>query len=968
MNNWSSVLFLFLSLFLITNSSGFAQKPVCTVNTIELSRDSYEIGEFASVKRNLQACVRSQSFEKLDDLNQARELLALTAIVEDSSDVAKEYIKLIVSSNSNFSPKDKNIVFKSILDEVKRENVGVKVSSVSKKAEDLNEAPATVKVVTHEEIMDRGYKDLIDLLSDMPGFDISKTFSLLYANVNQLGFRQGEPDETLFMVDGVEENDIWLNWAYISRQYPLSTIKAVEILYGPSSTMYGPRAFLGAINIITYAPKDIPEDSMMKNKGASGKSSDFYAYGNMEAGDFSTAATDLTMGIIGKSAAFQVTGRYFRSDEHDLSSTEFYNYSPEDINALSYVRMNMTGRAGSYTFEEYLTKFKLPQTHPYYTLSKNSQGLITSMSLTAAGINAARRLDSAAYAGPVNGAPIGYSNHSEDYYISAKLTLDNFLVGVRHWKLAEGIGYNQDIDVAGSRNGSVWAPQNTTIYGLYDKEINQKISISNLSTFAFHNLAKETNKVNFFAFGDPRANLHFAHLLNPTQLIARRTNTLLVNEFGTESQATTSTSLIRNGWRNRFYYYQAQQFRNEARFFYEGNKLKISSGIDFRSSLTQGDWQIYDDFNTNHPNPRSYREMQDTVSLAREKGIVFRQAEGSNMYSILDIGFFNQATLKLGDKFIISGGNRIDYNRVRNFGGFGFALSPRISGIFYTKQSTFKLIYTNSKGMQHVSNYIKYSTGGGRTPNPKLRPEPIKYINLEYQGQNESGSLGWEVIAFQYRIEDAVSVETIVEGNGIERRYDNASQFDTFGLMSGFYYNSKSKAWNIQVNHTLIQPWKTKAKFVLLDPKIRVGDIATHRINLSITKQTDLGFITNVLNLRANYVSGRPIGPGTTQEYNIGLGGGSSGEIPAYLLVNGNIAVKAKLIPFLRLDLSIENILNKNILDGNNPEYYHPGPRDASGRFNIPGAHIPGWPYGDQHVPYFTQRPRFMTLKLSYSF
>lgn len=70
-------------------------------------------------------------------------------------------------------------------------------------------------------------------------------------------------------------------------------------------------------------------------------------------------------------------------------------------------------------------------------------------------------------------------------------------------------------------------------------------------------------------------------------------------------------------------------------------------------------------------------------------------------------------------------------------------------------------------------------------------------------------------------------------------------------------------------------------------------------------------------------MSGRPIGPGTTQESNIGLGD-NSGEIPAYLLVNGNIAIKAKLIPFLRLDLGIENILNKNILDNNNPNYYHP--------------------------------------------
>lgn len=965
MNNWSIVFFLFL--LLLSSKSGFAQSRACTVNTIEISQDSYEIGEFAIVKRNLEACVQAQSFGNLVDLNKARELLALTAIVEDRSDDAKFLIEQIVSSNSNFSSNNGNIVFNSILDEVKRENVGVRVSSVSKKAEDLNKAPAIVKLVTHEEIMDRGYKDLIDLLSDLPGFDISKTYSLLYANTNQLGFRQEDPEETLFMVDGVEENDLWSNRAYISRQYPLSNIKAVEILYGPSSTMYGPRAFIGAINIITYLPKDIPKDSMMKGKGASRESSDFYAYGNMEGGDYRTAATDLTMGIKGKSASLQVTGRYFRSDEHDLSSTEFYNYSPDDINHLSYNHMTRVGKAGSYTFEEYLTKFKLPQSHPYYTLNRNSQGLITSMRITAAGIATARRLDSAAYAGPVNGAPIGYSNSSENYYVSAKLTIDNFLLGIRHWKTEEGYGKYQDIDVAGSRNGSVWAPQNTTIYGLYDKEINQKISISNLATFAVHNLAKETNRVNFFAFGDPRANLHFAHLLNPTELIEKRFISKEESQYGTESIATTGNSLIRNGWRNLFFYYQAQQFRNEARFFYEGNKLKISSGIDFRSSLTQGNYQTYIDFDTNHPNPQSYKDKQKDISLASEKGIVSaKQAEGSNMYSILDIGFFNQATLNLGDKFIVSGGNRIDYNRVRNSGGFGLVMSPRISGIYYSKHSTFKLIYSNSKGMQHVSPYIKYSTSGGRTPNPDLRPEPIKFINLEYSGQNESGSLGWEVIAFRYRIEDAVSIVTVVENNDRESSYENAFQFDTFGFMSGFYYKPKSKIWNIQINHTYIEPWQTRSNFAVLDPKIRIGDIATHRVNLSITKQTDLGIFTNVLNLRANYVSARPIGPGTTQAYSKGLGD-DSGEIPAYLLVNGNIAFKAKMIPFLRLDLSVENILNKNILDNNNPEYYHPGPENADGTFNLPGD-VSGTYYGNKNVPYFTQRPRFMTLKLSYSF
>ena len=36
------------------------------------------------------------------------------------------------------------------------------------------------------------------------------------------------------MIYGVEENDVWLNWAYLSRQYPISNIKATEVVYGPT--------------------------------------------------------------------------------------------------------------------------------------------------------------------------------------------------------------------------------------------------------------------------------------------------------------------------------------------------------------------------------------------------------------------------------------------------------------------------------------------------------------------------------------------------------------------------------------------------------------------------------------------------------------------------------------------------------------------------------------------------------------
>jgi outer membrane receptor for ferrienterochelin and colicin len=952
-------LLLFLLIFVyLSFSTAQAQTENCSSNLLETSKDRYEIGDFESVKKNLETCVKNRGFGSTDELNKARELLALTAIVEDLLGDAQNYIEEIVKSNSKFVPSYRNIVFNLIFDQVKRENIGVTVSSVSKKAEDLNTAPATVKLINQEEIMDRGYIDLIDLLSDLPGFDISKIFSVTYANVYQMGFRQENTERTLFMIDGVEENDLWLNWAYISRQYPISNIKAVEILYGPSSTMYGPRAFMGAINVITYSPKEMPKDSLTKSEGPNEKEKNFYLYGNTQAGDFQTKSADLTLGLRGKSAALQVTGRYYGSAEHNLSGTEFYNYAPTDIDHLQYGHMNLSTKIGTYGLDQYLSKFNLPQTHPYYQVTKNAAGNVESINLTPEGINRARELDRAAYAAKVNGHPIGFSNHTEDYFIGAKVTVENFLFGVRHWKRTEGFNFYQDIDVAGSKNGSLWSPENTTIYAQYDREINEKISISNLSNFALHRLGEESNRVNFIAFGDPRANLHLAHLLNPTELIQSLKSTRASsNTYGTETQELLSYSMMKNGWRNRYYYYEAQQFRNESRFFYDGKKIKIATGIDFRNTLTQGDYLIYMDFDTDAETPQEYKDQQAEVALAKEKGIVENQLEGSNMFSILDIGFFSQATLKLGEKFTLSAGNRIDYNQIRKSGGYGVAISPRLSAIFNTKSTTFKLNY--SKGLQNVSQWTKYSTGGGRLPNSNLQTESIDFVNLEYLGRIANGAIGWEVNAFGYLINDAVASGVI---KGIRKNY-NAGEYRNIGLMSGFHFTSVSKNWNVQANHTFYLPELISSTLVELPEPVRLGDIASHRINLSITRKNKLGALNNVINLRGNYVSERPIGPGTTQNLNPGVNG--TGVIPQYLLVNANVGFKHSAVPFLRLDVSVENLLNKNILDNNNPQYFHPGPREASGGFNLPNDII-GISYADRNVPYIPQRPRFFMVRLSY--
>jgi outer membrane receptor for ferrienterochelin and colicins len=952
----TTLLFIVLNSTIIGNIVN-AQSQNCSSKILDSSKEKYEIGDFTKLKSELESCVKNKGFATINELNKGRELLALTAIVEDQLELATVYIEQIVESNSKFVPTYRNIVFDLILDKVKRENVGVSVSSVSKKAEDLNTAPATVKLITKEEIQNRGYVDLIDLLNDLPGFDISKIMAVTYANVYQLGFRQENTERTLFMVDGVEENDLWLNWAYISRQYPMSNIKAVEILYGPSSIMYGPRAFVGAINVITYSPKEKPKDSLQKEENGDKTDQKFYLHGQTQAGNLNTQLADITLGLRGQSAALQVTGRYFRSDEHDLSQTEFYNYSTSDIDHFGYRQMNLT-RKPNFSLNDYLTKFNLPANHPYYTSTVDGEGNISQINLTQAGIDRARELDKQAYSKNVNGQPIGFSNHSQDYFIGAKLVVENFMFGVRHWKQLGGFNFYQDIDVAGSRNGALWSPENTTFYAQYDREINDKISISNTSNFSIHRLGRESNRVNFIAFGDPRGLLHLAHLVNPEELIPGIASKTRTDEYGTEIHELNTSNLLKNGWRNRYYYYEAQQFRNELRFFYESSKFKWSSGVDVRSTLTQGDYLIYMDFNTDAENSKDYKKQQSNTHLARELGIVESQMEGSNMFSIFDIGFFNQITFILGNKFYLSGGNRIDYNQIRSSGGYGIGLSPRLTAIYNSPKTTIKLSY--SRGLQNVSQWTKYSTGGGRVPNPDLKTESIDFLNMEYAGRALNGLINWNIMGFGYIVNDAVSSGEI---NGI-RKHFNAGQYRNFGTLTTIEVVSPSKNWNFHVNHTFNQPELISSSIIQLEEPLRLGDISTHRVNLSISRKNYIGNLNNIINLRVNYVSERPIGPGTTQVLNPGVDG--TGKIPAYLLINGNIGFKFQTLPFLRLDLMVENILNGNLLDDLKTNYYHPGPREASGTFNLPNENV-GIRYGDKNVPYIPQRPRFFQIRITYT-
>lgn len=122
--------------------------------------------------------------------------------------------------------------------------------TASKVEQKISDAPATLTVITEKQIQERGYKDLGDLLRDLPGFDISEN---LEGEVRTLVMNRGilGNNKMMVLIDGKKLNSPGGENFVYGNNLPLFDIQRVEIVYGPSSAMYGADAYSGVINMIT---------------------------------------------------------------------------------------------------------------------------------------------------------------------------------------------------------------------------------------------------------------------------------------------------------------------------------------------------------------------------------------------------------------------------------------------------------------------------------------------------------------------------------------------------------------------------------------------------------------------------------------------------------------------------------------------------------------------------------------------
>ncbi len=183
------------------------------------------------------------------------------------------------------------------------ELTSIEVTSVSKKPERLGDAPASVFVITAEDIRRSGATSLPEALRLAPNLQVARIDSADYA-ISARGFNNSTGNKLLVLIDGRSVYTPLFSGVFWDVQdLMMEDIDRIEVISGPGGTLWGTNAVNGVINVITRPSKDT--QGTLVSAGA----------GNLESGFALRHGAAL-----GENGRFRMYGKFF-----DRQNTELGN-------------------------------------------------------------------------------------------------------------------------------------------------------------------------------------------------------------------------------------------------------------------------------------------------------------------------------------------------------------------------------------------------------------------------------------------------------------------------------------------------------------------------------------------------------------------------------------------------------------------------------------------------------------------
>ncbi len=247
---------------------------------------------------------------------------------------------LFISSRLIYAQDTDTLKVEDILKMSLNDLMNIKVISASKVFQEIKDVPATVHVISAEQIKNRGYFTIEEALSDLPGFQFRNIVGF-----NSYVFMRGAPNQNnliLLLVDGIQINELNSGGFYGGGQFNLADVERIEVVYGPASALYGTNAISGIVNLITKKTDE-------KGRG----------HISLLGGNFKTGMVDFSLNNYDalNDFGYSLSAMYKTSEKADLAGAAGDNNWTDDMENFEHdislsAKLNLNSFAAGVVYQE----------------------------------------------------------------------------------------------------------------------------------------------------------------------------------------------------------------------------------------------------------------------------------------------------------------------------------------------------------------------------------------------------------------------------------------------------------------------------------------------------------------------------------------------------------------------------------------------------------------------------------------
>lgn len=156
------------------------------------------------------------------------------------------------------------------------------VHGASKYEQKVSEAPASVTIVTADDIRRFGWRTLADALRSVKGFYTTYDRAYTYVGVRGFGMPGDFNTRILLLVDGYRVNNNTYDQAFVGNGgiVDLEIVERIEVIPGPGSSLYGTNAFFAVVNVITKRGRDLKGGEISAETAGFGTTKGRASWGN----------------------------------------------------------------------------------------------------------------------------------------------------------------------------------------------------------------------------------------------------------------------------------------------------------------------------------------------------------------------------------------------------------------------------------------------------------------------------------------------------------------------------------------------------------------------------------------------------------------------------------------------------------------------------------------------------------------